>query len=287
MYTRVTDRNRSGPAGRIMSWISSREMILWLLLLITLSIFVSGLVELVADLELAIVLLIVLVAMTTGWLLGASPISGWLATLCGLVFGTVFTLVRVGRLGGEIVDVVRAVLLLVGQMFAWLWERLLYLASYSIKTREFGLTPLRVVEWTTVPAAFGVVWEGITTMLSRAYAWLSGIFSGSGTYDPVGSVLVWGFVVWLCALWAGWMVSRKRQPMIGLLPAGFLLSFLLAYTYESSGVLLPFLGVLLILIALSRHRERELRWTTTKIDFSRDLWREVAMAAAGVSVALV
>jgi len=287
MYTRVTDRNHSGLAGRFMSWISSREMVLWLLLLITLSIFASGLVELVAGLELSIVLLIVLVAMTTGWLLGALPVSGWLATLCGLVFGTVFTLIRVGRLGGEIFDVVRVVLILVGQMFAWLWERLLYLGSYSLKTGEFGFAPVRVVEWATVSTAFGVVWDAITTMLSRAYAWLEGLLAGSGTYDPVGSVLVWGFVVWLCALWAGWMVSRKRRPMIGLLPAGFLLSFLLAYTYESSGVLLPFLGVLLILIALSAHREREWHWTTAKIDFSRDLWREVAMVALGISLALV
>jgi len=287
MYARMTDRNRSGLVGRFVSWITSREMVLWLLLLIALSIFASGLVELVAGLELAIVLLIVLVAMTTGWVLGALPISGWLATLCGLGFGTVFTLVRVGRLGGEIVDVVRAVLVLVGQMFAWLWEQLLYLASYSLKTGEFGFTPVRVVEWATVPTAFGVVWDGVTTMLSRAYAWLSGIFSGSGTYDPVGSVLVWGFVVWLCALWAGWMVSRKRKPTIAILPAGFLLAFLLAYTYEPSGVLLPFLGVLLILIALSAHREREWHWMSAKIDFSRDLWREVAMTAAGVSVALV
>ncbi|MBN2392620.1 MAG: transglutaminase domain-containing protein [Anaerolineae bacterium] len=270
-----------------MSWITSREMILWLLLLIALSIFASGLVELVAGLELAIVLLIVLVAMTTGWVLGALSISGWLATLCGLVFGAVFTLVRVGRLGGEIIDGVRAVFVIVGQMFAWLWEQLLYLASYSIKTGEFGFTPVRVIEWATVPTAFGVVWDGVTTMLSRAYAWLSGIFSGSGTYDPVGSVLVWGFVVWVCALWAGWMVSRKRKPTIGILPAGFLLSFLLAYTYEPSGVLLPFLGVLLILIALSAHREREWHWMNAKIDFSRDLWREVAMTALGVSVALV
>ena len=287
MYARVTERKPSGLAGRFMSWITSREMVLWLLLLITLSIFASGLVELVADLELAIVLLIVLVAMTLGWVLGVVSIPGWLATLCSVVFGAVFTLVRVGRLGGEIGDVVRALLVVAGQMFAWLWDRLLYLASYSIKTGEFGLTPGRSVEWSTVPAALSVVWDGVTTMLSRAYTWLSGIFAGSATYDPVGSVLVWGFLVWLCALWAGWMVSRKRQPTIGLLPAGFLLSFLLAYTYESSGVLLPFLGMLLILIALSGHRERELRWMTTKIDFSRDLWREVAMAALGVSVALV
>lgn len=287
MYTRVTNNSRSGLMARFISWLGPRGIVLWLLLLLTLSIFASGLVELVAGLELAFALLVVTMAMTTGWLLGASKVSGWLATLGGLVFGVVFTLIRVGRLGDEIVDIARAAFVLVGQMLAWLWERLLYLASYSFETRAFGLTPVRMVDWTTVPAALNAVWDGISTMLSRAYTWLAAIFAGSPTYDPVGSVLVWGFGVWLCALWAGWMVSRKRRPIIGLLPAGFLLAFLLAYTYEPSGVLLPFLGVMLVLIALTRHYERELRWTITNIDFSRDLWREVAMAATGISVALV
>jgi transglutaminase-like putative cysteine protease len=270
-----------------MSWLGPRGIVLWLLLLVTLGIFASGLVELVAGLEMGFVFLVMTVAMTTGWLLGASSIPGWLATLVGLVLGVVFTLIRVGRLGDEIIHIVRSVFVLVGQMLAWLWERLLYLVSYSFETREFGLVPVRVVEWMTVPAAVNAVWNGISTMVSRASAWLVAIFAGSPTYDPVGSVLVWGFIVWLCTLWAGWMVSRKRQPIIGILPAGFLLSFLLAYTYEPSGVLLPFLGVLLVLIALSRHRQRELRWTIANIDFSRDLWREVAMAATGIAVALV
>ncbi len=287
MYTRVANHHQAGFMARALAWIGPRGIILWLLLLVTLSIFASGLVELVAGLELGFALTVILVAMTAGWLMGVSSISGWLATLVGLVSGAVFDLIRVGRLGGEIFDIGRAIVTVIGQMLAWLWERLLYLASYSIKTREFGLTPVRVVEWETVPTAINVVWDGITTLLSRAYGWLASIFAGEPTYEPVGSVLVWGFVVWLCALWAGWMVSRKRHAIIGLLPAGFLLSFLLAYTYEPSGVLLPFLGVMLVLIALTGHYARESRWSIANIDFSRDLWREVAMAATGVSVVLV
>ncbi len=287
MYTRVANHNQAGFMARALAWIGPRGIILWLLLLVTLSIFASGLVELVAGLELGFTLLVVLVAMTTGWLLGVSSISGWLATLVGVAFGVVFNLIRVGRLGGEIFDIVGAIFTVIGQALAWLWERLLYLASYSIKTGEFGLTPVRQVDWTIVPNAVNVVWNGISTLLSRAYMWLASVFAGEPKYEPVGSVLVWGFIVWLCVLWAGWMVSRKRRPIIGILPAGFLLSFLLAYTYESSGVLLPFLGVMLVLIALTRHYERESRWTIANIDFSRDLWREVATTAVGVSVALV
>ncbi len=287
MYTRSTTSNQSGVLARVVAWIGPKGLLVWALLLVTLGIFAGGLVDLISDLEFGFIFLIVVVAMTTGWLLGVLPIRGWLATLFGIVFGAEFILMRVGRLGDEMADIVRAVFAFAGQLFAWIWERLLYLASYSIKAREFQLTPVRVVDWMTIPDTFGVLWAGIGTLLSRAYAWLAAIFSGSGTFDPVGTALVWGSVVWLCALWAGWKVSRKRQTIVGLLPAGLLLAFLLAYTYAPSGVLLPFLGVLLILIALTGHQERESRWTVADIDFSRDLWSELAVVAVSVSLALV
>jgi len=272
--------------ARFVDWVGPKALIVWLLLLTALGIFAGGLVELVAGLEFGFVLLVVVVAMTIGWILGALPIRGWLGAVFGFLFGLEFVMVRVGRLSNALIAVVSAMFAFAGQVFAWLWERLLYLASYSVETREFELIPVRVVEWMAVPDAFGVVWSGIGTLLSRAYAWLFALFTGRGTYDPVGTALVWGIGVWICALWAGWHVSRKR-PIVGLLPPGFLLSFLLAYTYAPSGILLPFLGVILILLALSGHRERETRWSIANIDFSRDLWGELAMAATGVSLTLV
>ncbi|HOT90584.1 MAG TPA: transglutaminase domain-containing protein [Anaerolineae bacterium] len=288
MYARVTTtETHAGLPARLLAWIGPKGLLLWALLLVALSIFAAGLVELVSGLQFGFILLVVFVAMTTGWLLGVLPLRGWLVTLLGLTFGAEFILTRVGRLGDEMADIVRAAFAFIGQLFAWIWERLLYLASYSFKTGEFGLTPVRGVDWMLVPDAFGALWAGMGTLLSRAYKWLAAIFSGAGTYDPVGTVLVWGFVTWLCALWAGWWVSHKRQTVIGILPAGFLLSFLLAYTYAPSGILLPFLGVLLILLALTAHRERELHWTRVNIDFSRDLWTELTMVTIGVSLLLV
>ncbi len=288
MYARVTTtETHSGFLARLFAWIGPKGLLLWALLLIALSIFAAGLVELVSGLQFGFILLIVFMAMTTGWLLGVFPIRGWLVTLLGLTFGAEFILTRVGRLGDEMADIVRAFFAFAGQLLAWIWERLLYLASYSFKTGEFGFTPVREVDWPLIPNAFGVLWAGMGTLLSRAYKWLAAVFSGSGSYDPVGTVLVWGFVAWLCALWAGWWVSRKRQTIIGMLPAGFLLAFLLAYTYAPSGVLLPFVGVLLILLALTAHRERELHWMRANIDFSRDLWTELTMVTLGVSLLLV
>jgi len=287
MYSRTTTNSHSGILARLIAWLGPKSLLVWFLLLVALGIFAGGLAELVSGLEFNSLLLIVVVGMTTEWLLGVLPMRGWPAALLGLIFGADFVLVRVGRLSDEMAESVRAVLTLIGQLIAWAWERLHYLASYSFKTGDFRLTPGRVVNWATVPHAFSVLWTGIGTLLSRAYDWLAALFAGNAAYDPVATALVWGFVVWLCAAWAGWNVSHKRQAVVGLLPAGLLLSFLLSYTYASSGVLLPFLGVLLILIALTGHQERERRWTIADIDFSRDLWSELVMVAIGVSLALV
>lgn len=287
MYARATTNSHTGLMARVVAWVGPKNLLVWFLLLVTLGIFAGGLVEMVDGLAFDFIFLIVFMAMTIGWLLGLLPIRGWLATLFGLLFGAEFVMTRVGRLGDEMAAIVRAAFALVGQVFAWIWERLLYLASYSFEARAFQLTPVRSVDWLAIPNAFGVLWTGMSTLLSRAYTWLSAILSGGGTYDPVATALVWGFVVWLCAIWAGWKISHKRQTVVGLLPAGLLLSFLLAYTYMSSGILLPFLGVLLVLIALTGHQERESRWAIADIDFSRDLWSELIMVTVSVSLALV
>ncbi len=287
IYSSSSADEYSNPLARLIAWLGPQSLLLWFLLLIALNIFAAGLVELVAGLEFTFLFLSVSLAMTSAWLVGVLPIRGWAAALFGLALGTEFILVRVGRLGDEILAVVRTLFALAGQLLAWVWERLLYLASYSFETGKFQLTPVRVVDWGAVPDACQTLWGGMGTLLARAYAWLMAIFTRNATYDPVATVLVWGGIAWFCAFWAGWYVSHKRQTVIGLLPAGFLLSFLLAYTYAPSGILLPFLGVLLVLLALVNHKVREARWLAGGIDFSRDLWNELVMVTVFLSLVLI
>ncbi len=41
------------------------------------------------------------------------------------------------------------------------------------------------------------------------------------------------------SLWAGYVVRRTRRPLLGVLPGGIVLSFVLSYTEKSPYILLP------------------------------------------------
>lgn len=273
--------------GRAVSFFGPRALLTWSLLLAILLVFDVGLVEVVSGLEFPFLFLVVIVALTLGWLLALVPIHGAISAVLGLMFGVEFLLMRVGRLGDEVVVVLRAIFGTGGEIIAWMWERVLYLASYSIRQGEFGRELVRSVHWASVSGAVGTLWTGMGTLLSRAGTWFASVVSAGGTFDPVGAALIWGLVVWVCAYWAGWFVSRKNRPLVAVLPAGFVLSFVLAYTWSQPGVLLPLLGLVLILMAMVRHRARESRWDLIGIDFSRDLWGELALLVTGISLALV
>lgn len=287
MYAAKEYTSSSSIWTRIVRAIGPRGLLTWLLLLITLAVMVGGLVEVVNGLEFAYSFAVITLGMTLGWLLGVTPVHPTLGWSFGLVVGVEFLLIRVGRLGKDVTNIVQSFFTVAGQILAWVWDLLRYLASYSFKEGEFGRELVRAVDWAAIPEAFGTVWTGMGTLLSRAYAWLSAILSEGAIPDPVGAALVWGAVLWVCALWAGWMISRKQRPLLAILPSGFVLSFVLAYTWSSPGVLLPMLGLVLILMALIHHRARETRWNITGIDFSRDLWSELAMIATGISLGLV
>jgi transglutaminase-like putative cysteine protease len=138
-----------------------------------------------------------------------------------------------------------------------------------------------------VPRLYLALWRDMGTLLSRTYGWLVGLLSGGGAFDLVGTALVWGLIVWLCNLWMGWWVRRRHNPLVGVLPGGLLLSFVLSYTGSNPYVFLPILGATLVLIALVKHLAREDRWSVAGIDFSQGLWSDIAMVATGISIALV
>ncbi|MCP4560183.1 MAG: hypothetical protein GY837_06625, partial [Bosea sp.] len=80
---------------------------------------------------------------------------------------------------------------------------------------------------------------------------------------------------------------RRHQPLPALLPAIALLVSTLHYVRASPLSLLPPLGAALLLMALARHDAREHRWRETQIQFSRDIWRDLTIKAALLSLALM
>ena len=245
------------------------------LLLFALGSVAYGLSDIIRGVDFTFLLLIMLLGMLVGWGAAALPMSGWLAAALGLFVGLEVVLLRVGRLGGQVFKVLQALGRLV-------WEIGRFLGQV-LQEQEDIIAP----GWMAFLSTLWELWQSILVLLGRAGAWLLSLPAEQTVFDPVSTALVWGFAAWLVALWAGWTVSRRSKPLAALLPAGALLANALSYTWASSTTLLSFLSATLILMAVCQHNARENRWVRVGIDFSRDLWVDLLVAASIISVVLM
>jgi len=254
--------------ARLVSMLGPKALLSWALLLIVVFSMTSGLTEAIPNLDVRFVIAVAAVALTWGWLLALLPIRGWFAGLASFVFGVEFLLIRIGRLEGKLVAIAGAAGQLVREIVTWYWTE-------------------QAPDWGLLPTLYLELWADLGTLLSRTWEWLSSLVAGVASYDVVGTVLVWGFGVWLYSVWAGWTVRRHSKPLLGVLPGAVLLGFVLSYTGANPYIYLPILGITLLLMALTQQTARESRWALASIDFSQGLWGDIALTATGISIALV
>ncbi|MBN2004067.1 MAG: transglutaminase domain-containing protein [Anaerolineae bacterium] len=281
----LRENSASGWLVRLAKILGPKGLLMWALLVITLICVVSGLADVIRGLDLWYGLLIMATATTVGWVLAAFPVRGWVSGLMGVFLGFEVVLFRVGRLEGKIAEIYGGVLSMLSQMALWLWDWIAALVHW-VSTRE-PIAVTRGVDWGLLPRIYTELWHDLWVLLSRGANWLYALTKGAGVYDPVATALAWGLVIWGCAWWAGWRVNRRHDPLGAVLPGGLLVSFILAYAWASSIVLLPMMGFTFLLMALDRHRAREIHWNRIGTDFSRDLWSDLVTAATAVSLGLI
>jgi hypothetical protein len=256
---------------RLLAWLIDRvgpgTLLSLALLLIVLGSVALGLADAVRGLDAGLLLTMAGLGLLVGWGLAISPLPGWLAGIVAFGVGAEAVVLRVGRLGGGLLSLLRALVHL-----NW----------------EFWWQPLRGIP-DGGPALLALVelWSGASTLLARVYHWALALALGEAAFDPVAVALVWSLALWLIAVWAGWWVRRSDRPLQGVAPAGALLGASLFYVRGDPIPLLLLLGATLLLVALIAHNARQRRWGMTRIDFPGDLGQDLAIVTVPLSLALV
>jgi hypothetical protein len=271
--------------ARLFRWIIRRlepkVLFLLALLLLALGSVAHGLADVVRELDARLLLSVATLGALAGWMMATTHLPGWLAGILAPLLGAEVVLVRVGRLGGKLTAMVWAVVSLIGEIWYWLLGE-----GWGIENggwRPAGRPP----DWVAASQILADLWTDTGTLLNRGHEWVLGLVVGNPTFDPVATALAWSLAMWAVAAWAGWTVRRHHQPLQGIAPAGALLMATFSYTGAKPTVLLTLLGTTLLLMAMVQHDARERLWQTTRIDFSSDIWKDLAVTAALLSLALV
>ncbi|MDX9952853.1 MAG: transglutaminase domain-containing protein [Anaerolineae bacterium] len=292
-HDRVTpssDQEREKPSLLVQLFRPLMQRIgLWNLVVLALALAIlgsvaSGIAGVVRGLEFPLLWLVGILALFFGWFLGLSKLKPWLSGVVAVFSGILLVFVRVGRLdllawallqrlGPYLVDSARA-----------LWS------NFTLQAPTWlGLTPVGrpAPDPGLLAQSAGDLSAATITLFTRAAQWLGAFFRGEPTYDPVAATLIWGVLLWLASLWAGWVLRRRRQALAAIAPLGVLLATVLSYAWGQIASLVFLMGWALILMAVMAHRNRESHWELVDIDFSRDIRVEVLGVAALITVGLV
>ena len=276
----LVKRRLRSLARRVGGW----NLAMLVLALAILGSVASGMASVVRGLEFTLLWLVGALALLLGWALGASKLKPWLVALIAALSGIVAVFMRVGRLDKLLLDVLRYLAAYVSDGVRALWANLLLHAPSWLGLEPVGRPAPGLGSLAQKLGELGVA---TSTLWSRAGEWLRLFFRGEPTYDPVAATLVWGVLLWVAALWAGWLLHRRRQALEAVVPLGLLLGTVLSYAWAETVALIFLMGWSLLLLAVAAHFDREKRWEAAGIDFSREIRGDLLGASALITVGLV
>jgi transglutaminase-like putative cysteine protease/uncharacterized membrane protein YidH (DUF202 family) len=208
-----------------------------------------------------------LFGMLVGWTLAIFRWPAWRAALIVIFLGVLFSLLFAVGLTEKILG---------------LFDEFFRLVDSIIATLE-----IKGVDLTPLSSAAQQVFTSIGVVMGRAFVWMKDLMTGQPSFDPVAAGIVWSFMVWLVAAWAGWMVEAGKNALVAVLPALLLNLSTLSYGRNDSASIYLILGVTLVLIAVVQYDHREQAWTETKVAFPARKVREVGNVSLMIAVLLV
>jgi hypothetical protein len=133
--------------------------------------------------------------------------------------------------------------------------------------------------------SWGALAQAATVLFERLSAWLGAL--PEPVYDPISLNLIWGFVIWVVSIWVYWYVVKRKQALVGFLPALAISAGVYQSTEMGLYALFWVLGFGLLLELLSHQAKQETSWKQNRLSYSVLIRRRTAQNALAISFALV
>jgi transglutaminase-like putative cysteine protease len=198
-----------------------------------------------------------------------SNLSGRIVGMLGVIAGLEVAVLRIGRFGGPIREVLTRFFEWLPQIYYWLYE---------------SAQPPN-----TIPLLESMIQTGerLETLIFRITDWLYNFIQGQPIYDPVVVTFLWGFAIWGAVVWSMWSYIRYKNTLLGLLPGTLLVATSLAFVRQSSHYLTMMFGTICALIVITNFDFHENNWKITKMRYSVDIQPKIVMASVGLAIGLM
>ena len=238
------------------------------LLIAALNIVARGLSDFTRGVEPTLLSSMAVLGALIGLGLALTPLSGLFAGLLTGLLGLTVIMIRVGRIGPEFLELINRYSMIRGSVW-----------NLGTETQK--------VDGIEIARAWKDLGVAINILFTRFIDWLVDLTTGTTSFDPVVSALLWCAVLYAVAAWAGWATRRRKQPLYALVPAGVLLALTLEIVGAKPDPLLWLLGITFPVLALVAQDVRQRRWRQVDTHFPQRLWRNLTIWAVLLSVVLV
>lgn len=213
-----------------------------------------GLSAIIARLSSGFMFLLSLLAVLTGWMLTRARLPHWLFALLGSLLGLFGLILTVGRIGQPL-----------GNLLSSVFD------AFVHQPNDFSII---AISWDALREAFA-------NLVARFTNWFRGIGANSLIVDPLIIAMLWGFALWLAALWALWWTRKRSAPLTALLPAVSLLAFNVYYSNGDIGLgwLIFSLGGMLALQASVKYGAARNDWETRHVEQEEEIDLRLAFFA--------
>jgi len=222
----------------------------WVLVLLIFTTLANVLRDSIQGVENSLLVLMIVAGLFLGWMLAISNVVIWKTCLISFLSGGIILTIWVGRLWNLITSLFIQIIELSTQIWPWIFQDGQFPGS---KTIELGIAELG---------------SKTLTLVSRLATWIRNLLEGNPIFDPVATAYIWGFLVWLIAIWLVWLTVRTQKPLIGIIPVLALTGLSLIYTGKSAYNLIPMLGLMIGLVVMVRYDTHEALWRSENIKFA-------------------
>jgi len=247
--------------------IGKQTLLTWILLLGILAPLVYGLSNIVRQLDSNLLWTISFLGLICGWYFARSRLSGIQAGFLIVALGIVIISGIIGDLGGRLLLLPQALNQLANQVLHW---------RPDLPLPDITPSVMIIADLATRTG----------TLLLRNSEWLLGLATGRSNFDPVATSMVWCLGIWLAVGFAGWIIRRHDQPLLGLIPVTALLVSSLAFVRASPALVLLLLAAILFLMAKIDYTVRERSWQSRSIDYSEEIRFDLAVVVILVVISL-